>query len=62
MGAVILAMTGTGLYGSVKEAAAALCSVAETVYPEEALASLYEERYNKYREIYPALKNVFKIK
>lgn len=62
MGAVILAMTGTGLYGSVNEASDALCEIADTVYPEEALASLYEERYNKYREIYPALKDVFKIK
>ena len=60
MGAVILAMAGTGLYKSVTEAAEKLCGVAETIYPDEALASLYEDRYNKYREIYPALKNVFK--
>ncbi len=59
-GAVILAMVGTGLYKSVTEASAELCSVAETIYPEENLASLYEDRYNKFSEIYPALKNVFK--
>ena len=62
MGAVILAMAGTGLYKSVNEAAAALTRVAQTIYPEESLASLYEERYNKYRKLYPALKNVFKEK
>lgn len=62
MGAVILAMVGTGLYKTVNEASAELSAVAETIYPEEGLASLYEERYNKYRKIYPALKNVFKEK
>ena len=61
MGAVILAMVGTGLYNSVNDASSALCDIADTIYPEEALASLYEERYNKYKEIYPALKNVFKL-
>ena len=60
MGAVILAMVGTGLYSSVNEAAEKLCEIAATIYPDEALASLYEDRYNKYREIYPALKNVFR--
>ncbi len=60
MGAVILAMTGTGLFKSVEEAAAELSAVAETIYPEDGLASLYEDRYNKFREIYPALKGVFK--
>ncbi len=60
MGAVILGMVGTGLYTTVDEAAAALSDIAQTISPEEELASLYEERYNKYRQIYPALKNVFK--
>lgn len=59
-GAVILAMVGTGLYKSVNEASLKLCTVADTVYPEEGLASLYEDRYNKFRELYPALKSVFK--
>ncbi len=60
MGAVILAMVGTGLYSCVSEAAQELCEISETICPDEALASLYEDRYNKYKEIYPALKNVFK--
>lgn len=61
-GAVILAMVGTGLYKSVNEASLKLCTVADTVYPEEGLTALYEERYSKYRKIYPALKNIFKEK
>ncbi len=60
MGAVILGMVGTGLYKTVDEAAFALSEIAQTIYPEEGLASLYEDRYNKYKEIYPALKSVFK--
>lgn len=59
-GAVILAMVGTGLYKTVNEASLKLCTVADTIYPEEGLASLYEDRYNKFRELYPALKSVFK--
>ena len=62
MGAVILSMVGTGLYGSVREASEALSEIAQTIYPDEDLASLYEQRYNKYRKIYPALKNIFKEK
>lgn len=62
MGAVILSMVGTGLYGSVREATEALSEIAQTISPDEDLASLYEQRYNKYRKIYPALKNIFKEK
>lgn len=62
MGAVILSMVGTGLYKSVNDAANELSEIADTIYPEDALASLYEQRYNKYRKIYPALKNIFKEK
>ena len=62
MGAVILSMVGTGLYKSVSDAANELSEIADTIYPEDALASLYEQRYNKYRKIYPALKNIFKEK
>ena len=60
MGAVILSMVGTGLYKTVSDASRELCGIEDTVYPEEALASLYEDRYNKFRELYPALKSVFK--
>ena len=59
MGAVILSMVGTGLYSTVNEASEALCEIKETVYPDERLVSLYEDRYNKYKEIYPALKGIF---
>ncbi len=60
MGGAILAMTGAGEYASVNEAAQTLLAISQTVEPDERLTSLYEDRYNKYRQIYPALKNVFK--
>ncbi|MBE6716917.1 MAG: xylulokinase [Ruminococcaceae bacterium] len=60
MGAVILAMVGTGLYPSVNEAVSELTEIAEFIIPDSKLTALYEDRYNKYRQIYPALKGVFK--
>lgn len=60
MGGAILAMVGTGKYASVDEAAEKLTEISETVEPDETLTALYEDRYNKYRQIYPALKGVFR--
>jgi len=58
-GAIILAMVGCGVYNDVRSAAAALVSVCSTVQPDEALVELYNERYSKFRQIYPAMKNLF---
>lgn len=60
MGGAILSMVGAGEYASVNEASSKLLEIAQTVTPDEKLTALYEDRYNKYKEIYPALKNVFK--
>ncbi|MBR3767694.1 MAG: xylulokinase [Clostridia bacterium] len=59
-GGAVLSMVGTGEYSTVKEACEALTEISEVITPDERLASLYEERYNKYKQIYPALKGVFK--
>ncbi len=59
MGAAILAMVGAGEYSSTREAAEKLLCISETVHPDKELTALYEDRYKKYKEIYPALKNVF---
>lgn len=60
MGGVILSMVGSGEYESVEEASRKMLTISETVLPEKELTALYEERYIKFKEIYPALKNVFK--
>ncbi len=59
-GAALLAMVGAGLYSDVKSACDALVQVAETVAPNPEMVVLYQERYDKFRRIYPACKQLFK--
>ena len=59
-GGAMLAMVGCGEYESVEECAGKLVRVKETVLPEPELAAKYEEQYQKFRKIYPALKETFK--
>ena len=55
----MLAMVGCGVYASVQEAADALVELASTTEPDPELTARYEEQYQKFRRIYPALKGVF---
>ena len=59
-GGAILSMVGAGEYRSVDEAAGRLVEFSEYIIPDEELTALYEEKYNKFRLLYPALKDVFK--
>ena len=59
-GGAMLAMVACGVYDSVQACADALVAVKETVEPDPETAARYEERYAKFRAIYPALKPVFK--
>ena len=58
-GGAMLAMVGCGLFPSVQECVNALVRVTDSVEPTPALAARYEERYQKFRKIYPAMKNLF---
>ena len=58
-GGAMLAMVGCGLFPSVKDAADALVEVGGTVEPDPEITARYEEQYNKFKRIYPALKSVF---
>ncbi len=60
MGGAMLAMVATGAYASVEEACKSIVEVAEVVEPEPNLVALYQERYEKFRQIYPATKELFK--
>lgn len=60
-GGAILAMVGCGVFGSVKEACDKLVCVSSSVYPDAGLTALYNAKYEKFKLIYPALKNVFKM-
>ncbi|MGM9592971.1 MAG: xylulokinase [Candidatus Onthomonas sp.] len=59
MGGAMLAAVACGEYASVEECCDKLVKVVETVEPDPAIAARYEERYQKYRLIYPALKPIF---
>ena len=58
-GGAMLAAVGCGEYDSVQEAADQLVKVVDTVEPEPELVAKYEERYQKFKKIYPALKQLF---
>lgn len=60
-GGAILAAVACGEFASVEEAAEKLIQVKETIEPEPELAAKYEERYQKFKEIYPVCKSLFKI-
>lgn len=59
MGGAMLAMVACGEYATVQEAAKAICKVKEVIKPDETLVKKYEKQYDKFKEIYPALKPVF---
>lgn len=58
-GGAILSMVACGEYKSVAEAVNALVGVSDTVYPGERLTALYEDRYERFRKIYPTIKNLY---
>ena len=58
-GGAVLAMVSCGAFENVQSACDALVRAADTVEPDAELTARYEERYRKFRTIYPALKNVF---
>lgn len=55
-GAAMLAMVACGEYADVASAAAAIVSKRPSFAPEKGLAAAYNERYKKFRALYPALK------
>ena len=58
-GGAMLAMVGDGLYPSVAACAGAIARVGDTVPTDPALQARYEEKYKRYGQLYPALKDVF---
>ena len=60
MGGAMLAMTACGEYASVRECCAALVRVKERVLPTPELTEKYARRYEAFRRIYPALRDVFR--
>lgn len=52
-------MVACGRFSSVRQAAQELVRVKSTVEPDRQLTQLYDERYDRFRRIYPTCKNLF---
>lgn len=61
LGAAMLAAVGCGEYPDVQAAADAIVKVVDTVEPETALVQKYEERYQKFKAIYPAVRELYRM-
>ena len=59
MGGAMLAAVGCGAYPDVETIGKKMAHVVDTVEPEEELVAKYEERYQKFKELYPALRPLF---
>ena len=59
MGGAMLAAVACGEYESVADAAAKIVKIVDTVEPEPALAAKYEERYARFKAIYPTCRTLF---
>ena len=59
MGGAMLAAVGCGAYPDVETIGRKLVKVVDTIEPEPELAAKYEERYQKFKRLYPAMKDLF---
>ncbi len=59
LGGAMLAAVGCGEYPDVETIAEKTVKVVDTVEPKPELVEKYEERYQKFRKIYPAVKGIF---
>lgn len=59
-GATILAMVGAGNGDDVQKVTDKLFQIKETIIPDKVIAMKYADKYEKYRKIYPALKQLYK--
>ena len=58
MGGALLAAVACGVFQNVEETAK-LAKIAETIEPDPALVEKYEARYQQFKQIYPAVKELF---
>lgn len=58
-GGAILAAVGCGEYENVQTAVEKLIKVVDTIDPDMELVTKYEAKYQKFRQIYPAVKELF---
>lgn len=61
LGAAILAAVGAGYFKSAKSAVESMVSVERVVEPEPALATIYEQLYEKYCAVFRRLEEAFEL-
>ncbi len=59
LGAAMLAAVGCGEYPDVETIAKKVVRVVETIEPDPEIVARYEEKYNKFRIIYPTVKSLY---
>ncbi|GMQ56084.1 xylulokinase [Vallitalea sediminicola] len=59
-GASILASVGYGLFESVEQACKEFIKITSSIEPNKDSVDLYNKKYNKFKKIYPATKELFK--
>jgi xylulokinase len=60
LGAAMLAAVASGEYPDVKTASEKIVKITDTTRPEPELVKKYDEQYNKFRQIYPACRSLFR--
>lgn len=58
-GGAILAAVARGVYASVEEAVAKIVRITGSIYPDPALRARYEEKYQIFKSLYPALRPLY---
>lgn len=58
-GAAILAAVGDGLFPTLEDACTSFLEITETFYPRSDRVETYDTKYNKYKCLYPELKDLF---
>ena len=59
LGGAILAAVACKEFESIEDAVGKLVKVTETIEPDVELVEKYEEKYNKFKQIYPTIKNLY---
>ena len=59
MGGAMLAAVGCGAYPDVESITKKIVKIVDTVEPQPELVAKYEEKYQKFRTLYPTMKPLF---
>ena len=58
LGGAILAAVACGGYDKIEDAVKQIVKVKETILPQEELVEVYQKKYQKFRKLYPAVKEI----